>query len=74
MFLALPQDVHDWALKSFTTTRKGEEGRGSRRPVVRTEGYPLDQLFNVEHSVHRKSVAGGMMAILSEGWVTNASG
>ena len=54
MFLALPQDVHDWALESFATTRKREERGGPRRSVVYTEGYPPHQLFNVERLLHRK--------------------
>jgi len=56
VLLALPQDVHDWALKSSTTTCKGEESHGSRRSIVRIEGYALHQLFNVEYLVHRKGV------------------
>lgn len=56
MFLAPPQDVHDRALKSFTTTSKGEERHGSRRFFVRIEGYTLHQLFNVEYLIHRKGV------------------
>ena len=71
MLLTLPKDVHDWALEGFTTAREGEERCGSRGPIVRAEGYRSNQLFNVECLVHHKSVAGGMVAVLSEvDWVT----
>lgn len=54
VLLTLPQDVHDWPLKSFTTTRQGEERRRSLGFIVCIEDYASDQLFNVEYLVHRK--------------------
>ena len=59
VLLALPQDVHDRALQNLTTARESEEGCRSGRSVVRTKGYPLDQLFNVEYLVHWGSVVVG---------------
>jgi len=58
VLLALPQDVHDWALEGFATTCKREERRGSRAPTVCIEGYPPYQLFNVEYLLHRKKRGG----------------
>lgn len=66
VFLALPQDVHDRIFKGFTTTREGEERRGSRGSTVCVGSYSLDQLFDVEHLVHRESVAARMMAVFGE--------
>lgn len=51
-FLALPQDIRDWAFDGFTTACEGEERRGSLRSMVRVEGYLADQLFDVEYLVH----------------------
>ena len=59
MLLALPQDIHDWAFKSFATTRKREERCGSRISVICIGCYPPYQLFDVEHLVHRKQKCGG---------------
>lgn len=58
VLLALPQDIHDRALKSFATTCEGEERCGSRRPAVCIKGYPSYQFFNVECLVHRKKCGG----------------
>jgi len=65
-FLALLQDVHDRALKSFATTCEGEERCGSRRSVVCIECYPPYQFFDVECLVHLKSAVGEMTAIGSK--------
>lgn len=65
-FLALPEDVHDWAFKDLTTTSEGEEGGGSRRTCARIESHPSDQFFNIEYLVHRKTVAGEMITILGK--------
>ena len=64
--LALPQDAHSWALENFATTCEGEERGGSWRRFIYIEGNLSNQLFNVEDSVHRKSVADGMITVLSE--------
>ena len=53
--LASPQDVHDRPFKGFATTCEGKKRGGSGIAFVNTEGYSLDQLFNVEQLAHRKS-------------------